>query len=45
VGRDQLGFMQRTENELTRNINVPLNVAVPVAGGSLAFILRIAGIR
>jgi hypothetical protein len=43
VSRDQLGIIQRTEQELTQNVNVPFNMGIPVATG-LAFVLNLTGI-
>jgi len=45
LSREQLGEIQQAENELilNQNIDVPLNMAVSVANGGLAFVLTSAG--
>jgi hypothetical protein len=42
VSPEQLGEIQRVENELTQSDNVPFDTVMPVAGG-LAFIVGLAG--
>jgi len=43
VSPEQLVEIQRVENELTQEINVPIRTAVPVANGALAFVVSLAG--